>query len=200
MQSYKIISLFSSLWLFSAVTGLVDSKTKGVENGVYFAKIKVFKNKSLGGKAPFRILGLNTINECLVECTGDLKCLSININTTRNHDGLYACALLDVQRFSGENGTTFTKLNGIDHYSIPVNISTFHMVFFYFHMFLWRKITQMHVINFFIKLTTRKGMLAVFFHFLFYGSQTVSLYSLLCTSLCSIPSFFAWITFYCMFL
>ncbi|XP_031567818.1 EGF-like repeat and discoidin I-like domain-containing protein 3 [Actinia tenebrosa] len=55
-------------------------------------------------------------DECLVRCVQTHGCLSVNVNTTGDDQGLYVCELLASDKY--ENQSNFRPSKGIDHYSI----------------------------------------------------------------------------------
>src|SRR6056300_1457513 len=88
-----------------------EPSIRGETDGISFINFVQHTDHKLDGK-PFKKT-LASFFDCLIECTVEGRCLSININTTSDDQGLSECVLLDSEKH--EYLEKFTPAKGIDH-------------------------------------------------------------------------------------
>ena len=83
-------------------------------SGIFF----FFLFKKVAQPSSIFKINVESFFDCLIECSASTRCLSTNVNTTSDAQGMLECELLDIDKYQHEKN--FTKVMGIDHYVLPV--------------------------------------------------------------------------------
>ena len=89
-------------------------------SGVFsFGNFLPHENYTLSMAEKLKEERVKSSDDCLIRCVQTNRCVSTNVNTTRDDEGLYACELLASDKY--ENTSKFRASKGFDHYSIAVS-------------------------------------------------------------------------------
>ncbi|KAK3732618.1 hypothetical protein QZH41_008262, partial [Actinostola sp. cb2023] len=91
---------------------------RGDSNGFLFGNFIQHEDYRLLG-TPLRNITVELFSDCLVECATDTRCLSTNVNTTHDVQGLFECVLLGFDKYEHEENLTAVK--GVDHYTFQID-------------------------------------------------------------------------------
>jgi hypothetical protein len=121
MATLRIALTFSLLRVVWSEVAFSRSESSDVSYGNFYHhedyKLSGVKINEIRVKSPV---------ECLIRCMETNKCLSTNVNTTRDYKSLYVCELLASNKY--KNQSNFRPSKGFDHYSIAVSLSLFCML------------------------------------------------------------------------
>ena len=115
------IMLLFCLQMFIQVIAAESTIIYGNINDISFSNYVPFKGYRLSG-TPLKKFDVEWFFDCLIECTANDRCLSANVNTTINAEGLLECELLDVDKYQAKNNN-FVNAREIDHYALPVSLN-----------------------------------------------------------------------------
>jgi len=91
-----------------------------IEKKFQISNFKIYKDRKLISGSSLKNTSVHQIVDCMMECTANSQCVSSNVNTTRNSQGLFDCTLFgDMDKY--RNDTELIPTNGVDHYSLPVS-------------------------------------------------------------------------------
>ncbi|KAK3698429.1 hypothetical protein QZH41_001194 [Actinostola sp. cb2023] len=113
-----MVVVYFVLWFGLLQVVAAQPSTRGDSNGILFGNFIQHEGYRLLG-TPLRNITVASFSDCLLECATDTRCLSTNVNTTHDVEGLFECVLLGFDKYEHEENLTAVK--EVDHYALPID-------------------------------------------------------------------------------